>query len=505
MKEPAEIFYDESSGQESEGGYAAFIQSALKGVSASFSLDSASFYEYDKNTRLLSLSVCHSGGLTYEHEENIRPEAGSPVARSLESMRPVRAVLPGGKYLYFPFAFDCNDSAGTVGKTGLIRLERLPRRRSFSPSETVKICAYLRYFLKFYYKVEYSCMSRRYEKNIAAITELTEIFATALRVRDSFRKILAGIQAHFGFDRVRLYLIDDKNHKLKAELSADIIGKIKSISYEEIPLEPGVHRFADIVLGHNSGAFMDRYKDCVLYMPLAVQGVTIGLLIVDNLLSQQRIEPQELAMLKSFGGQIALAVDNIRLFDKVEELSQYDELTKLPLRRYFNQRFQEEFYRAERFKQPLSFIWIDVDYFKEINDTYGHQIGDVALREVARIIMSNLRKIDFPCRYGGDEIVILLPQAGGTETRRLAQRLHDEIDELRIPVPFSKMRELKLSISIGIATFPEDATSMETMLEKADDALYWVKSHGRGGIALYAEVAEAKKKQQRQEEAGGEK
>ncbi|HBW22948.1 MAG TPA: hypothetical protein DEF68_06165, partial [Elusimicrobia bacterium] len=117
-------------------------------------------------------------------------------------------------------------------------------------------------------------------------------------------------------------------------------------------------------------------KDCVLYMPLVVQGTTIGLLIVDNLLSQQKIEPGELAMLKSFAGQIGLALDNVRLFDKVEELSLYDELTKLPLRRYFNQRFQEEFYRAERFKQPLAVIWGDVDYFKEVNDTYGHQIGD---------------------------------------------------------------------------------------------------------------------------------
>lgn len=502
MKEQTDIIFEEFS-EQTEGGYASFIQSALKGVSSGFSLDSASFYEYDKKIRLLSLRVCHSGGLIYEHEENIKPETGSPVARALETMRPVRAVLPGGKYLYFPFSFDSNDNSGTVGRTGLIRLERNPRRRNFSSSESLKICAYLRSFLRFYYKAEYMALSGRYEKNIAAITELTEIFATALRVRDSFRKILAGVQVHFGFDRVRLYLIDEKNHKLKGELSVDIVGKIKSISYEEIPLEPGAHRFADIVLGQNSGVFMERYKDCVLYMPLAVQGVTIGLLIVDNLLSQQRIEPQELTMLKSFGGQIALAVDNIRLFDKVEELSLYDELTKLPLRRYFNTRFQEEFYRSERFKQPLSFIWIDVDYFKEINDTYGHEIGDVALREVGRIIMSNLRKIDFPCRYGGDEIVVLLPQATASEARRLAQRLHDEIDSLRIPVSFAKTKEMKLSISIGISTYPEDASSMEDMREKADDALYWVKSHGRGGIAMSSDVVAAKAKAAEEEKKRG--
>lgn len=199
-------------------------------------------------------------------------------------------------------------------------------------------------------------------------------------------------------------------------------------------------------------------------------------------------------MLKSFGGQIALAVDNSRLFDKVEELSLYDELTKLPMRRYFNQRYQEEFYRAERFKQPLAVVWADIDYFKEVNDTYGHQIGDKVLKEAGRVILSNLRKIDFPCRYGGDEIVILLPQASGEEARRLAQRLSSELSELRIPVPFSKTRELRVTLSIGVSTFPQDAATMDGLLEKADDALYWVKSHGRGKIALYCEVAEEKAK-----------
>ncbi|MEI7530011.1 MAG: sensor domain-containing diguanylate cyclase, partial [Elusimicrobiota bacterium] len=373
------------------------------------------------------------------------------------------------------------------------RLERTQKKgRRFSPAEAGVAHDYVCEFMRNYYKSELMTLSGKYARNLAAITELTEIFANSLRVRDSFRHILTGIQTYFGFDRVRLYLIDEKGQKLKGELSSDIRGNIKSIAYEEIPLEAGAHRFADIVLGKSSGVFMERYKECVLYMPLVVQGVTMGLLIVDNLLSQQKIEPGGLAMLKSFAGQIGLALDNVRLFDKVEELSLYDELTKLPLRRYFNQRFQEEFYRAERFKQPLAVIWADVDYFKEVNDTYGHQIGDRALKEIGRVVLSNLRKIDFPCRFGGDEIIILLPQATGAEAEKLAQRLAEEIREIRIPVPFSKTRELTVSVSLGISTFPQDASSIETLLEKADDALYWVKSHGRGQIALAGAVEKLK-------------
>lgn len=485
-----------AAGQANYDGRDAFMKACLEAAAARFGLDGASFYEFDERGGLLRLRLRHASGVSFEHEENLRPAPGSAAARALETLQAASSKGPGGSFLYSPFRFDyCDPSGGhaVVPCFGLVRLERSPRRRAFTKAEAEKADAWLRSFLRDYYKAEFFSLNRKYDKNVAAITELTEVFATALRVRDSFRHILSGIQTYFGFDRVRLYLIDEKNRKLKGELSADIRGQIKSISYEEIPLEPGAHRFADIVLGRSSGAFMERYKDCVLYMPLAVQGVTIGLLIVDNLLSQQRIEPQELAMLKSFGGQIALAVDNSRLFDKVQELSLYDELTKLPLRRYFNQRYQEEFYRAERFKQPLAMIWADIDYFKEVNDTYGHQIGDKVLKEAGRVILANLRKIDFPCRYGGDEIIILLPQATGEEARRLAQRLSSELGELRIPVPFSSARELRVTMSIGVSTFPQDASTMDALLEKADDALYWVKSHGRGKIALYSEIAAEKK------------
>ncbi len=471
----------------------AFLKGLLESASRLFAADRVSFYYYDEKNMLLRLMMRRAGGTSFEAEENVRPSPDSPAAAALSSLKPLIFRNKAGYFLLVPFRIEIYSSSALreAPIQGLIKLER-SRKRRFSPAEAVAAHERLGDFMRSYYKSEFVELNKKYAKNLAAITELTEIFANSLRVRESFKHILTGIQTYFGFDRVRLYLIDEKSEKLKGELSSDIRGQIKSIAYEEIPLEAGAHRFADIVLGHSSGAFMERYKDCVLYMPLVVQGVTIGLLIVDNLLSQQKIEPGELAMLKSFAGQIGLALDNVRLFDKVEELSLFDELTRLPLRRYFNQRYQEEFYRAERFNAPLAMIWADIDYFKEVNDTYGHQIGDRVLKEVGRVILSNLRKIDFPCRYGGDEILILLPQATGEEAGKLARRLAAEIREIKIPVAFSRTRELSISVSLGVATFPADALSMETLLEKADDALYWVKSHGRGGIALAADVEKLK-------------
>ncbi len=480
------------------GSREAFLKGLLESSSRLMAAERVSFYYYDEKNALLRLMMRRCGGASFEVEEDARPAPDSPAADALASQKPVAFSNKAGHCLLAPFCVEIS-SAGGAGQTpirGLVRLERtLKKGRRFSPAEAGAAHEYLCEFMRSYYKAEFMALSGKYARNLAAITELTEIFANSLRVRDSFRHILTGIQTYFGFDRVRLYLIDERGQKLKGELSSDIRGNIKSIAYEEIPLEAGAHRFADIVLGKSSGVFMERYKDCVLYMPLVVQGVTMGLLIVDNLLSQQKIEPGGLAMLKSFAGQIGLALDNVRLFDKVEELSLYDELTKLPLRRYFNQRFQEEFYRAERFKQPLAVIWADIDHFKEVNDTYGHQIGDQVLREAGRVILANLRKIDFPCRYGGDEIVVLLPQATGAEAMKLAARLAEEIGGIRVPVPFSKSRELAVSMSLGISTFPADASSMDGLLEKADDALYWVKSHGRGHAVLAGEMEKLKEEE----------
>jgi len=468
----------------------AFLKGLLEAASRLSAAERVSFYYYDEKNALLRLMMRRADGLSFEAEESARPSPDSPASEALASLKPVVFSNKAGHFLLAPFRVTiyAAAAAGEAPIQGLVRLERSPKKKRFSPAEAALAHEHVGEFMRSYYKAEFVGLNKKYSRNLSVITELTEIFANSLRVRDSFKHILAGIQTYFGFDRVRLYLIDEKGQKLKGELSSDIRGQLRSIAYEEIPLEAGAHRFADIVLGRSSGVFMERYKDCVLYMPLVVQGTTIGLLIVDNLLSQQKIEPGELAMLKSFAGQIGLALDNVRLFDKVEELSLYDELTKLPLRRYFNQRFQEEFYRAERFKQPLAVIWGDVDYFKEVNDTYGHQIGDKVLREVGRVILSNLRKIDFPCRYGGDEIIILLPQATGEEAQKLAVRLAQEVREIKIPVPFSKTRELTVSMSLGISTFPADASSMDALLAKADDALYWVKSHGRGQIALAGDV-----------------
>ncbi len=127
---------------------------------------------------------------------------------------------------------------------------------------------------------------------------------------------------------------------------------------------------------------------------------------------------------------------------------------------------------------------LDIDHFKKINDTYGHQSGDTILTAVAERILSNARKIDLTARYGGDEFVILLPDTAAEEALLLAERLHQAVSNE--PVILTNKSSIHMTVSIGVATYPTHAATIDELIKRADEALYWIKSHGRNRIRLYS-------------------
>lgn len=498
---------------DSSGGYSSFIRDALSELCTSFPVDSASFYEYDAENNLLHMRVCNSGGFSYEHEDHIMPVFGSKVYEALEKMIPIANTKDDNLpfiHMYYPFSFESGGFSsgifsrmkGMSVRKGLIRLERRPGHSYFSEDEKKRISEFLENHLVNYYRYEYASLLSAYRKNLKAVTSLAEVFAKSLNKQsridymsagqdgdNSLRSILSGVQMHFGFDRVRLFLVvkNEGMDILRGELSVDITGKVRDLSIEQIPLEPGFHRFADILLQKSSEAFLDSYKQYVVYVPLVVGGENIGLMIGDNFTSQQPIENQELALLRSLGTQMALAVHNITLFKKVQTMAKYDALTRLPLRTYFDERLNEELVRSKRYEQKLSFMFVDLDLFKRINDTYSHQTGDEVLKAVANTIMKTIRQqIDFPGRFGGDEMVIFLPQSSTDEAEGLARRLQSAVRNIKLAVPGGDT--ITVSVSIGIATCPDDADTVEMLKNKADQALYWVKEHGRGITMSYKAV-----------------
>lgn len=183
--------------------------------------------------------------------------------------------------------------------------------------------------------------------------------------------------------------------------------------------------------------------------------------------------------------EIAPSLKKIFLFEMTENLSQRDGLTGLFRRGVFIEKINEEIVKARNFKHTVGLMMIDIDHFKHINDTYGHQVGDEVLKEVARIIKESVYETDFVSRYGGEEFAIIMPRAEIEGSTRKANYIREIVSSHRIKAGFV---DIKVTISGGIAYYPYDASTAEDLIEKADKALYFSKKTGRNRITLYKEI-----------------
>jgi len=189
---------------------------------------------------------------------------------------------------------------------------------------------------------------------------------------------------------------------------------------------------------------------------------------------------------------LALVAENILSREHANEgllkFAFTDYLTGLKTRGYFEQQLELELKRCERRKSPLSLLMLDIDFFKPLNDRYGHHVGDQVLRDVAALLTKDMREIDTVARYGGEEFVIILPETTAFAATRVAQRIRSSIDQARFFAGSANVVE-HLTISIGIAVYPQDARFKRDLIESADAALYDAKSRGRNQVTMYSELA----------------
>ncbi len=180
--------------------------------------------------------------------------------------------------------------------------------------------------------------------------------------------------------------------------------------------------------------------------------------------------------------QLNVFLDRAKLYRSLQKVSTTDFLTGIPNRRYFMQRYEEEFNRAKKMGLALSFLMIDIDYFKKINDNYGHIVGDVVLKKIAHSLSKNIREIDFIGRFGGEEFVCILLETAKSAAILAGSRLREKISRNPISAYDEKFN---VSVSIGVASFPEDARDMNMLLETADKALYKAKNEGRNKVCFF--------------------
>ena len=172
-----------------------------------------------------------------------------------------------------------------------------------------------------------------------------------------------------------------------------------------------------------------------------------------------------------------------RDFEYQYKLATIDGLTELYNHRYFQDTLKQQMDISRRYNQSVSLIICDIDFFKKFNDTYGHQAGDAVLRQVAQTLKKNSRTTDFVCRYGGEEMSIILPNTGMEETTLLANRICNAVSEK--PFHITPVDTATVTISLGVATFPDNAQTPQDLIEYADKGLYYAKEHGRNQVGKY--------------------
>jgi diguanylate cyclase (GGDEF)-like protein/PAS domain S-box-containing protein len=223
-------------------------------------------------------------------------------------------------------------------------------------------------------------------------------------------------------------------------------------------------------------------------MPVQGQGQILGLLhvAVDVDAATRRPARDMEQRLRALTDRVGPALANLKLRDALRELALRDSLTGLYNRRYMEDALNREIHRAERSKKPVSVIMIDIDHFKHFNDKHGHDAGDFVLSAVARAIMKNIRPSDMACRYGGEELAVVLPEASlecacqRAETIRLAIRDTNLTHQGQtLPAP---------TASFGVAVYPAHGTKPATLLKSADGALYCAKHEGRDRVCVAAEA-----------------
>ncbi len=252
------------------------------------------------------------------------------------------------------------------------------------------------------------------------------------------------------------------------------------------------YSFGENEIGFPCAHVEPEYQGSYCCIPILAHGETIGLLHLDSKLPigisiekasiEKFVEQRRLGLVCA--EQISLAIANAKLRDQLRDQSIRDTLTGMYNRRYMTDACRRDFARAARTAESVSILSLDIDHFKKFNDNHGHDAGDIVLRAVGDCLMQSFRDYDVPCRFGGEEFIVLLPGASAEVAARRAENIRSKIEALSVHYMESVLP--KITVSIGVASYPQSGDNPQTILKAADDALYLAKGAGRNCVHISA-------------------
>jgi diguanylate cyclase (GGDEF)-like protein/PAS domain S-box-containing protein len=318
-----------------------------------------------------------------------------------------------------------------------------------------------------------------------AMHDIVLAITSTLDLEQVFDRILENLKRVLECDSANIMQLEGNDIRVVRTMHGEYLGITFPISM--IPVLEQVARTATPVIlpdvREHPGWSLTPATDWVRsYMaaPVIIKDQVFGFISLNSATPGFYSEAQ-LERLIAFADHAAIAVENARLYARVNELATIDTLTGLFNRRHFIELTSREIARARRYHTPLSAVMFDLDRYKRINDRFGHQVGDQVLVEIARLCQANLRTVDIACRYGGDEMTIILPNTSLEQATQFAERLRCLISGVRIPVG---EKTIRITASIGVASFQPEDRSLEDLLVNTDRALYQAKK-GRNRIAVY--------------------
>src|SRR5579871_1295957 len=328
---------------------------------------------------------------------------------------------------------------------------------------------------------------------VAIFHELGKALTSSLQLDHVLRTIMEKIDEFLHPDTWSMLLVDETKQELYFELA---IGK-NAHGLKDVRIKIGQGIAGWVAQNQQAVIVPDVSKDTrffgkvdektkmetrsIVAVPVRFRDHCLGVIELINCMDMDGFSDRDLALLEALADFAAIALENARHVQRIHELTITDDCTALYNARHLNFILETEIYRSQRYGYEFSVVINDLDHFKQINDTHGHLIGSKLLAEVGNVVKSACRRIDFAFRYGGDEFVIVLPQASKENAFVVARRLHKLIGETHWLT--NEGLDVHFTASIGVASYPSDAKTKVELLHLADEAMYAVKNTTRNAVA----------------------
>lgn len=342
-----------------------------------------------------------------------------------------------------------------------------------------------------------SAMKRTVEQ-LAAFNDMAKALTSTLELREVLNLMMHKVSNLLHPRNWSLLLLDERTGKLYFEVAvgdgAEALKSLQLLPGEGIAgtvFSTGTARLVDDVGG--DPAFAPRFDQAsafhtrsILAVPLIARGRVLGVVELVNGPGDPLFTQDDLTALTAIADYGAIAIENARNFRRVQELTITDEHTGCYNARHLRTQLDHEVRRSQRFHHPLSLVFLDLDHFKIVNDTHGHLIGSALLKEVGELLSASTRQLDLVFRYGGDEFALMLVETAPDGAVTIARRIRDAFRSQHFMQHHGL--EIRLTASLGVATFPDHARSATELVRAADFAMYAAKAQGRDEVCLAERV-----------------